>query len=74
MVFIVSLSIECVQLIIGRCFDVDDILLNLIGGMLGYFIYRILERITDKMSRRTMSTILVSIIIIGIVILLYMMM
>ena len=51
-----------------------DILLNLIGGMLGYFIYRILERIKDKMSRRTMSTILVSIIIIGIVILLYMMM
>ena len=74
LVFIVSLSIECVQLIIGRCLDVDDILLNLIGGMLGYFIYRILEKITDKMSRRTMSTILVSIIIIGIVILLYMMM
>ena len=35
--------------------------------MLGYFIYRILEKITDKMSRRTMSTILVSIIIIGII-------
>ena len=28
LVFIVSISIEFVQLAIGRCFDVDDILLN----------------------------------------------
>ena len=74
LVLIVSLSIECVQLIIGRCFDVDDILLNLIGGMIGYFIYRLLEIVTDKMSKTTISTILITAIIILIVILLYMMM
>ena len=74
LIFIVSFSIEWVQLIIGRCFDVDDILLNIIGGMIGYFIYKLLERLTDKMSRGTISTILTSIIIILIVILLYMMM
>ena len=74
LIFLVSLSIECVQLVIGRCFDVDDILLNLVGGMIGYFIYRILEIVTDKMSKRTISTILTSAIIILIVILLYMMM
>ena len=74
LILLMSCSIEVVQLIIGRCFDVDDILLNLIGGMFGYFIYRLLEIITDKMSRRTISTILIGLLIILIVILLYVMM
>lgn len=74
LIFLVSISIECVQLMIGRCFDVDDILLNLIGGIVGYFVYRFLEIVTDKMSKTTISTILTSMIIILIVILLYMMM
>ena len=74
LVLVVSLSIECVQLAIGRCFDVDDILLNLIGGMIGYFVYRFLDKITDKMSRRTVSSILITGIIIGITFLLYVMM
>ena len=74
LVFIVSLSVECVQLLIGRCFDVDDILLNLIGGMIGFFVYRLLDLVTDKMSKRTIGTLLISFIIVSIVILLYMMM
>ena len=74
LVLIVSLAIEFVQLVIGRCFDVDDILLNIVGGMIGYYIYYILDKITNKMSRNTISTILISIIIILIVILLYWMM
>ena len=43
LILVLSLTIECVQLVIGRCFDVDDILLNLVGGMIGYFIYRFLS-------------------------------
>ena len=74
LVFIVSLSIECVQLIIGRCFDVDDILLNLVGGILGYFIYRLLELVSEKMSNRTIGTLTISFILIGILILLIVMM
>ena len=31
-----SLAIEIVQMCIGRVFDVDDILLNLIGGFCGF--------------------------------------
>ena len=42
---ITSISIEFVQLSIGRVFDVDDIILNLLGGIIGYFIYRILRSI-----------------------------
>ena len=37
--FISSLTIELVQLFIGRCFDIDDIILNCIGGVIGYFLY-----------------------------------
>ncbi len=74
LILLVSLSIETVQLVIGRCFDVDDIMLNIIGGMLGYFIYRILDKVTNNMSKKTISTILISGILIATIILLYIMM
>ena len=74
LVFVVSLAIEIVQLLIGRCFDVDDIFLNIIGGMLGYFLYRLLYRITDKMSKGAISTLLVTVIIVLTIVLLYVMM
>ena len=35
---IFSLSIEIVQLLIGRVFDIDDILLNVIGSLIGYLL------------------------------------
>lgn len=37
--FLTSGTIEAVQLFIGRSFDVDDILLNVIGGIIGFLIY-----------------------------------
>lgn len=74
LVLVVSLAIEFVQLAIGRCFDVDDILLNIVGGMIGYYIYYFVNKITNKMSRNTISTILTCLIIILIIILLYWMM
>ncbi|GJM80381.1 hypothetical protein HMSSN139_28770 [Paenibacillus sp. HMSSN-139] len=42
--FVVSLSLECAQLLlaIGQ-FDVDDLLLNTGGALLGYFLYAILS-------------------------------
>ncbi len=46
-----SVSIETTQLLIGRVFDVDDIILNIIGGMIGYFIYRLLEKIGDSLPK-----------------------
>ena len=36
---IVSVTVEFVQLNIGRSFDVDDIILNVLGGLAGYLIY-----------------------------------
>ena len=37
--FVTSIAVEFVQLHIGRSFDVDDIILNVIGGILGYLLY-----------------------------------
>ena len=37
--FVTSLAIEFVQLQIGRSFDIDDVILNVVGGLLGYLIY-----------------------------------
>ena len=36
---VTSIAIEFVQLQIGRSFDIDDIILNVVGGLLGYLIY-----------------------------------
>ena len=46
---ICSCTIEFVQLSIGRVFDVDDILLNLIGGVIGYIIYKLIRYISSKL-------------------------
>lgn len=36
---VTSLTVEFVQLNIGRSFDVDDIILNCLGGVIGYLLY-----------------------------------
>ena len=37
------------QMIIGRVFDIDDILLNLLGGILGFACYYGLSKIGEKL-------------------------
>lgn len=49
--FITSLSIEIIQMNIGRSFDIDDILLNIIGGIIGYYIYKFLDYIKNKLPK-----------------------
>ncbi len=51
--FLLSLSIECVQLAarVGS-FDVDDLLLNTIGGILGFIAYRIVQKIRVRRKLR----------------------
>ena len=46
---IVSITVELVQHYIGRCFDIDDILLNIIGGILGYILYICLQGINKRL-------------------------
>jgi len=44
---IASTTIEVTQLKIGRVFDIDDIFLNLCGGMFGFYIYKFLIKVRD---------------------------
>ena len=46
---ITSVTIEFTQLLIGRVFDIDDLLLNLIGGIIGFGIYRLIHNIKDSL-------------------------
>ncbi len=62
LIVIASISIECVQRSIGRIFDVDDILLNIIGGMIGYLLYVIMNKIADKLPDFFKSEIFLNII------------
>lgn len=68
---IASFSIELVQMVIGRVFDIDDILLNLLGGYLGYLVYYWLSKLYDKIPETLKSekslNIVAAIILIGII-------
>ena len=53
---VTSIVIEYTQLLIGRTFDVDDILLNMVGGFIGYLIFVILKIISEKLPDFTKKT------------------
>ena len=63
MSLLISVTIEITQLVIGRVFDVDDILLNVIGGILGYFIYRIIHNFKDMVPNFLKNDIFYNIIV-----------
>lgn len=66
--FIISLSIELTQLVIGRVFDVDDILLNIIGTLLGFICYNLIKKINNRLPNFMKSDIflnIVSVLLIG---------
>lgn len=45
-----SLVIEYTQKNIGRTFDIDDVILNVAGGLLGYIAFKTLKNIKDKIG------------------------
>ena len=65
---IVSIVIELIQLKIGRAFDVDDIILNTLGSLIGYFMYRLMDRIFGDLSDTVKGTFIVIGILVAIVI------
>lgn len=46
---LISFTIETVQKYIGRSFDIDDIILNVVGGIIGFLIYVGLDAIKKKL-------------------------
>lgn len=66
--FITSLSIEVIQFLIGRVFDIDDIILNILGCTFGFLLYRWFRKINDKLPEFFRSDIfwnIVSVILLG---------
>lgn len=64
----VSVIVEIIQYRIGRVFDVDDIILNVVGGAIGYLAYRTGEYLLStkglKLKKELVCNILTVIIII----------
>ena len=70
---IVSIVIELIQLKIGRAFDIDDIILNVVGSLIGYFLYRMMDNVFGDLSDTIKGTfiiigLLTSIVILAIII------
>lgn len=57
--FITSLTIELIQTKIGRTFDIDDIILNIIGGILGFLIYKVYDNLFINLSEKVKKIIMV---------------
>ncbi len=67
--FITSLTVELVQLQIGRSFDIDDILLNVVGSIAGFFLFIGLTAIKKHLPRILQSDLFYNLICIIIFIL-----
>lgn len=51
-IIITSLTIEVIQMFIGRSFDIDDIFLNAIGGILGFISYQLIHLLFKILPER----------------------
>lgn len=66
---ITSGVVEFVQLRIGRSFDIDDIILNVVGGLIGYLLYIGLSAINKRLPDFLRSDLIYNIICIILVVL-----
>ena len=62
LLLLASISIEVTQLVIGRVFDVDDIILNVFGGLLGYYAYRFTDSILGSLPKFFRSKVVLNIL------------
>lgn len=47
--FLVSLAVEIIQLVFKLgCFDVDDLILNTLGGFLGLLVFLVFQKVTKR--------------------------
>jgi len=67
---ITSLTIEIIQMGIGRSFDIDDIILNVLGGFIGYLVYYFSEKIFNKYSDKFKNNLLLNFVCIIMIIVL----
>lgn len=58
-----SLTIEFTQMAIGRVFDIDDIILNVTGSLLGYILYRFMFVFKEHLPRFLKNQIFYNIVV-----------
>lgn len=66
---VITFCAEAIQYYIGRVFDIDDIILNVIGGICGYLLYVAINAIKNKLPRFMRSDAFINFLIITIVVL-----
>lgn len=66
---IASTTIEVVQYYIGRVFDIDDIILNLLGGIIGFLLFIGFDAIRNRLPRFMKSDTFLNILIVVIIVL-----
>lgn len=68
--FITSTTIEIIQMCIGRSFDIDDIILNVIGGFWGYILYLLVNKLFGKVSSKVKNGLVLNLIFVILIIIL----
>jgi glycopeptide antibiotics resistance protein len=63
-----SFIIEFTQSKIGRVFDVDDIILNIVGGIGGFFLYKLLDYLKDHLPKVLKKDMTLNIIIVVVIV------
>ena len=48
----ITCGIECWQLFVGRYFDIDDIILNTLGVLCGYLLWKLLAKLAPGFMKR----------------------
>lgn len=51
---LIPLAIEAMQLVVGRSFDIDDLLMNFLGIVIGYFIVELVKKIECLINVKTL--------------------
>ena len=59
---VASFSIECIQMSIGRVFDIDDIILNILGGYFGFLCYSFARSIGNMLPNIMKSEVFLDIV------------
>lgn len=70
-VSVTSVAIEIIQSVIGRSFDIDDIILNILGGYLGYVLYVLSSKVLKLYSVKIKNNILINAILITVILILF---
>lgn len=51
---LIPLAIEAMQLVVGRSFDIDDLLMNFLGIVIGYFIVELVKKLECLINVKTL--------------------